>query len=114
MRATALAALLLLSAGLAFAGAPATPAKSPKPAASPAGSAKPKATPKAPESGECAAFSAEDGSELARAESGDYQNCLRQVSSAIKPKICKEGMRTAPFVFHRGGQKPMATKVVCN
>lgn len=104
----ALAAALLLAAGLAFAGAPPK-----KPAASPAGSpaATPVAKPKEPEKNECTGVSKE-GSYSAKAS--DYQACLREITNAVKAKSCVEGVKKVEFTFQRGGQKAMPWTAICD
>lgn len=105
MRAPALAALLVLAAGLAFAGAPPKPAASPK--------AKPAETPQ-PEKNECVGVSPKDGTVLATATNSDYQGCLRQVKEGVKAKSCDGSASQVSFVFHRGGKKAITQSVACN
>lgn len=107
MRTAPLVAALVLVAGLAFAAAPAAkPARSGKPSATPA------ATPKTPEKDECTGLT-KDGSAFA-ATQRDYQACLREITNAVKAKLCVDGVRAVDFVFHRGGQKPTGQTAVCN
>lgn len=110
MRTPALAALLVFAAGFAFAGAP--PAK---PAASPAAkpTEAPAEKPKEPGKDECSGVSPTDGSVLATASSSDYQGCLREIREGVKKK-CDGSAKQIPFVFHRGGQKPITMTAVCN
>jgi hypothetical protein len=111
MRTPVLAALLVLAGGLAFAGAPAAkPGTSP--AAKPTASAKPTAAPE-PGKDECSGVSPTDGSVLATASASDYQGCLRAIREGVQKK-CDGTAKQIPFVFHRGGQKPITTAAVCN